>query len=97
MLSIRERCHARGLVKESDACLPSILIDTKNVEKSSDGPSENNDFNSANLAGTALIPRIDQVIKAITISDFLEERSFEKSIRSGSSHSSHLPLFKGGK
>ena len=36
------------------------------------------------MAETTLVPRIAEVIKEITICDFLEERYFEKSIGSGS-------------
>ena len=63
-------CHAEGSDKASGVCFPSIPSDIKSAEKISDGPSENNDFNCTNLAGTALVPRIAEVIKAITISDF---------------------------
>ena len=51
------------------------------------GPSENNDFNCTNLTGTVLVPRIAEIIKANTISDFLEERSIEMSIGSSSASS----------
>ena len=62
---------------------------TKSNEKNPDGPSENNDFNCTYMTGTALVSRVAKVIKAIIISDFLEIRSFEKSIRSGLSNSTN--------
>ena len=76
-------CHAVGLVKQNGACLPSLP--PKSTENSPDEPSENNDCNCTNMARTTLVLRISKITKEITISDFLEERSFGKFIGSCSS------------
>ena len=77
-------CNATGLVKESDLRYSSILSHTKSADKSLDKLSEKRDFYCTNTAETALVPRVAEVIKIIIISDYLKERSFEKSIVSAS-------------
>ena len=55
-------------------CMPSsILNDTKSAGKSPDVPSQNNGLNCTNLLAEDFVPRIAEVIKAITICDFLEK------------------------
>ena len=69
-------CYAVGLVKQNGACLAAHPPHE---------PSENNDCNCTNMARTTLVLRISKITKEITISDFLEERSFGKFIGSCSS------------
>ena len=63
---------------------PLFSVIPRVLKKIPDGPSENNDFSCTNMTEIALVPRAAKVVKTFGISDFLEEKSFEKPVRSGS-------------
>ena len=61
------------------AFFPQTPLITRILKKGAAGSRRDHDLNWTNMAGSTLVYRIARVIKTITISDFMERGSSEKS------------------